>query len=230
MGDHQADDPAAILEARARAGRAIREIGHAFIGRHASLEQIDRLSEVLESITAELWPAELRARGVHDFASEQRTDLPQGRFDNVFDDRPVSGRSSPWGLDLDLHRHGDEIEARLTLRSAHEGAPGRSHGGVISALFDDVFGYVLGVIHQPAFTGDLYVRYQAPTPLFRELACRVRLTERSGRKLLLTGELTDVESGDLLATATATFIAVDTDMFKAATAERPPPPDESPLV
>lgn len=227
MGDHQADDQAAILEARARAGHAIREIGHAFIGRHATLEQIDRLSDVLESITAELWPAERRTRGVHEFANEQRTDLPQGRFDNVFDDRPVSGRSSPWGLDLDLHRHGDEIEARLTLRSAHEGAPGRSHGGVISALFDDVFGYVLGVIHQPAFTGDLYIRYRAPTPLFRELACRVRLAERAGRKLLLTGELTDVGSGDVLATAKATFIAVDPDMFKAASAERPAPPDES---
>jgi acyl-coenzyme A thioesterase PaaI-like protein len=144
----------------------------------------------------------------------------------VFDDRPVSGRSSPWGLDLDLHRHGDEIEALVTLRSAHEGAPGRSHGGVISALFDDVFGYVLGVIHTPAFTGDLYVRYQAPTPLFRQLACRVRLAERIGRKLLLTGELTDVADGTVVATARATFIAVDPELFTALTAERPAPPDE----
>ena len=223
------DDQQTILEARARAGRAIRDVGHAFIGRHATVEQIDRLSDVLESITAELWPAEQRTRGLHDFGKEQQTDVPQGRFDNVFDDRPVSGRSSPWGLDLDLHRHGDEIEALLTLRSAHEGAPGRSHGGVVSALFDDVFGYVLGVIHTPAFTGDLHVRYEAPTPLFRKLSCRVRLSERIGRKLLLTGELTDVESGQLLATAKATFIAVDPELFKLLTAERPAPPDEDQL-
>lgn len=227
VSDHPIrDDPEGILEARARAGRAIREIGHAFIGRHATLEQIERLSDVLESITAEMWPAEQRTRGLHDFGREQQTDVPQGRFDNIFDDRPVSGRSSPYGLDLDLHRHGDEIEALVTLRSAHEGAPGRSHGGVISALFDDVFGYVLGVIHQPAFTGDLYVRYQAPTPLFRRLACRVRLAEQAGRKLLMTGELTDVEAGTVLATAKATFIAVDPELFKAVTAERPAPPDE----
>ena len=227
MSNHAAtDDPAAILEARARAGRAIRDIGHAFIGRHATLEQIEHLSDVLESITAELWPAEQRTRGLHDFGKEQQTDVPQGRFDNVFDDRPVSGRSSPWGLDLDLHRYGDEIEALLTLRAAHEGAPERSHGGVISALFDDVFGYVLGVIHQPAFTGDLYIRYQAPTPLFRRLSCRVRLAEQVGRKLLMTGELTDAESGQVLATAKATFISVDPAMFEAVTAERPAPPDE----
>ncbi len=223
------DDPSAILEARSRAGHAIREIGHAFIGRHATLEQIDRLSDVLESITAELWPAEQRTRELHDFAKEQQTDVPQGPFENVFDDRPVSGRSSPWGLDLDLHRYGDEIEALVTLRSAHEGAPGRGHGGVIAALFDDVFGYVLGVVHQPAFTGDLYIRYQAPTPLFRPLACRVRMSERVGRKLLLTGELSDVESGRVVATANATFVAVDPALFKALTAERPAPPDEDQL-
>ena len=221
-----ADDPAAIQAARARAGKAIRDIGHAFIGRHATLEQIERLSDVLESISAELWPGQQRTRGQHDFANDQQADLPQGRFITTFDDRPVSGRSSPWGLDLDLHRHGDEIEARVMLRAAHEGAPNRSHGGVVAALFDDVFGYVLGVIHQPAFTGDLYVRYQAPTPLFRELACRVRLAERIGRKLLLTGELTDLATGEVFATARATFIAVDPAAFARQTAERPAPPDE----
>ncbi len=219
-------DDTKVLEARARAGRAIRDLGHAFIGHHASIEQIEQLSEAVEGITNELWPQQHRSRNEHPFADRQREELPQGRFENRFDDRPVSGRSSPWGLDLALHRHGDEIEARVTLRSAHEGAPGRSHGGVVAALFDDVFGYVLGVIHQPAFTGDLYVRYHAPTPLFRELACRVRLDRAEGRKLLLTGDLTDVDADVRVATARATFIAVDPEAFARVTAERPAPPDE----
>jgi acyl-coenzyme A thioesterase PaaI-like protein len=215
-----------VLLARQRAGRAIRDLGHAFVGRHATVEQIERLAEVLEGITAELWPGELRTRSEHSFSRGEQADYPQGRFDHDFDDRPVSGTSSPWGLDLDLHRHGDEIEALVTLRSAHEGAPGRSHGGVVAALFDDVFGFVLGVLHEPAFTGDLYVRYAAPVPLHRQLACRVRLAERQGRKILMTGELSDVETGDVVTTATATFIAVDPTMFAELTAERPAPPDE----
>lgn len=212
--------------ARIRAGTAIRELGHAFIGRQATVEQIEHLSEVLEGITGELWPAEMRTRGEHSFADQQVTDYPQGRFDHDFDDRPVSGKSSPWGMDLELHRHGDEIEALVTLRSAHEGAPNRSHGGVVAALFDDVFGFVLGVLHEPAFTGDLYIRYGAPVPLHRRLSCRVRLTERSGRKLLLAGELRDVESDQVVTTARATFITVDREMFARLTAERPAPPDE----
>lgn len=220
------DDHNEILEARARAGQAIREVGHAFIGRHATIDQIERLSDVLESITAELWPKDERRRDPHELAGEHGRVMPQGRFDHKFDDRPVSGRSSPLGLDLELHRHGDEIEALVTLRSAHEGAPARSHGGIVAALFDDVFGYVLGISHQPAFTGEISIRYQAPTPLFRKLSCRVRLDEQSGRKLLMTGELTDVDADQLLATAKATFIAVDPELFKALTAERPAPPDE----
>ena len=216
----------AVREARRRAGRAIRNLGHAFIGRHATLDQIEHLATVLEGISAELWPLDLRTRGEQAFARHPETEYPQGRFSHDFDDRPVSGSSSPYGFDLDLHRHGDEIEARLVLRSAHEGAPGRSHGGVVAALFDDVFGFVLGIIHEPAFTGDLYVRYHAPTPLFRELACRVRLAGREGRRILLQGELTDVESGTVCASAKATFITVDREFFATPTAERPAPPDE----
>jgi len=221
------NDETDIIEARARAGRAIRDLGHAFIGRHATIEQIDHLSDVVEGVTAALWPGEARVRGQgREFSRDESVDLPQGRFQHTFDDRPISGRSSPWGLDPELHRHGDEIVALVTLRSAHEGAPGRAHGGVVAALFDDVFGSVLDIVKQAAFTGDLYIRYVAPTPLFRELACRVRMTSRDGRRLLMTGELVDTENDQVVVTATATFIAVDPDAFARATAARPAPPDE----
>lgn len=221
------DSEQELAAARARAGRAIRDIGHAFIGRHATVEQIDRLAGALESIGAELWPAEPRFRRFEPEAARQDADYPQGPITSSLADRPISGSSSPWGLDVELHRLGDEIEGRVTFRAAHEGAPGRSHGGIVAALFDDVFGYVLGVHHQPAFTGDLYIRYAAPTPLHRVLACRVRLADRIGRRLLMTGELVDVESGTVVVTAKATFVAVDPAAFADQTAERPAPPDEA---
>ncbi len=177
--------------------------------------------------TAELDRGPSRSRDAASFSQERFAgpgELPLSGYD----DRPVSGRSSPWSLDPEMHRHGDEIEAIVVLRSAHEGAPERSHGGIIAALFDDVFGFVLGVIAQPAFTGELTIRYVAPTPLHRRLSCRVRLAERVGRKLLMTGELVDIDGPDeqLLVTAKATFIAVDPSAFDQPTAERPAPPDE----
>lgn len=220
-------DETDIIEARARAGQAIRDLGHAFIGREATFEQIEHLSDVVEGVTAALWPGEERSKGGrHEFSHSEPTHVPQGQFQHTFDDRPVSGRSSPWGLDPELHRRGDEIVALVTFRSAHEGAPGRAHGGVVAALFDDVFGSVLGIVNQAAFTGDLSVRYAAPTPLYRELVCRARMESREGRRIFMSGELTDADNDQVVVTAKATFLAVDPTAFANATATRPAPPDE----
>lgn len=217
-----ADTPA-IEAARQRAGAAIRDLGHAFVGRHMSVEQIDRLSEVLEGISAELWPGAPRRR---EMRSPRDDAFGEGRIDQVWSERPFSGAASPWGLDLDVHRVGDEVAAYVTLRAAHEGAPGRSHGGIVAALLDDVFGFVLGVLRQPAFTGELNVRYRAPTPLHRPLVCRARVTGREGRKLYMAGELVDVETEQELVTSRATFVTIEPQHFATSTAERPAPPAE----
>ena len=115
----------------------------------------------------------------------------------------------------------------MTLDAAHEGAPGRAHGGIVAGLFDDVFGFVLGVVQQPAFTGELKVRYERPTPLHRPLLCRGRLASRQGRKLLIEGELVDPSGPDetVVARGTGLFITVDPAMFDQ-TMELPPPPTD----
>ena len=136
-----------------------------------------------------------------------------------YDERPVSGRSSPYGLDLRVVRDHDEAVGQLTLRAGHEGAPGRSHGGIISALFDDVFGFLLTIEQQPAFTGTLTIRYEQGVPLHRPLECRVRIERREGRKLHLSGELTgpdDQGEHTVFTRATAVFIAIDADTFRSS--------------
>jgi acyl-coenzyme A thioesterase PaaI-like protein len=218
-------DDRAIEAARVRAATALRDLGHAFVGRHMTTEQIERLSEALEAVTAELWPGLPRRRG-EARTPENDASLPQGRIELRFSDRPMSGLASPWGLDLEPHRVGDEIRSRVVFRAAHEGAPNRCHGGIVASFFDDVFGFVLGVHKQPAFTGELALRYAAPTPLHRPLECRARLVDRFGRKLFMTAELVDVETERVLVTGTATFITVDVDHFLDKTAQRPAPPAE----
>jgi len=198
------------LDARARAGRAVRDIGHALIGHEADDSLVDDVAATLDALTTRLAAGPLRSRAPGSF---QRGDDWGANDDQIeftgFDDRPVSGRSSPWGLDPVIRRDGDEIEATVTLRSAHEGAPGRSHGGVVSALFDDVFGFVLSITRTPGFTGELSIRYEGGTPLHVPLTCRVRLASREGRKLFMTGELVTPE-GTVCVRSKATFIAIDT--------------------
>lgn len=130
---------------------------------------------------------------------------------STYDERPVSGRSSPWGLDLEVRRQGDEVVAHVTFRAAHEGAPDRSHGGIVAALFDDVYGFVLALQRQPAFTGELSVRYEAPVPIGAPLECRVRMESAHGRKLYMVGELYDGDA--VLARSKATFITIPRELF-----------------
>ena len=195
---------------RAHVGRAIRDLGHAVIGHQADDQLLDELVEQLDALTARLTAGPRRSRQPDTF---QRGDDWGAAPDQVvltgFDDRPVSGRSSPLGLEPVIRREGDEIVAEVTLHSAHEGAPGRSHGGVVAALFDDIYGFVLSLTHTPAFTGELTIRYEAGTPLHEPLTCRVRLSERVGRKLHMTGELTTA-SGQVCVRSRSTFIAIDT--------------------
>jgi acyl-coenzyme A thioesterase PaaI-like protein len=207
----QPDHPDAVAEARARAGRAVRDVGHALVGHDATIELIDRLTATLDGLTSELSAGAARQRATIRPSGDWTNDTEDGDVMTSFDERPVSGRSSPWGLDVVVVREGDEAVARCTLRSAHEGAPGRSHGGVVAALFDDVFGFVLTIHQQPAFTGEISVRYAAGVPIGRELECRVRLDERVGRKLLMSGELRDGDQ--VVATSRATFIAIDPSAF-----------------
>lgn len=209
----QPDHPDPLAEARAAAGRAIRDIGHSLVGHHASIELLDDVTRTLDGLTERLEPGPTRSR------SEVRRDgqfgepPPDGAVMTTYDERPISGRSSPWGLDIEVRRDGDEAVASLTLRRAHEGAPERSHGGIVAALFDDVFGFVLQVRAQTAFTGELWVRYEAGVPIGEPLNCRVRLDRRDGRKLFMTGELTLAGTGQLLARSAATFIAIDPSQF-----------------
>jgi acyl-coenzyme A thioesterase PaaI-like protein len=218
--DHPADDP----RARREAGRAVRRIGHALVGHDADEELLTELATTLGELTDRLDSGAPRHRPIEQVGHRERETTERGAAIESYDDRPFSGTASPWGVDLEVHRVGDEIEASVTLGAAHEGAPGRAHGGIVAGLFDDVFGFVLGIVQEPAFTGELTVRYERATPLHRALLCRGRLVSRQGRKLRIEGELIDPDDGEdvVVARGTGLFITVDPARF-AQTMELPPP-------
>lgn len=184
-----------VSDARVRAGRAIRNIGHAVVGRHAPDELLDEVAQTLDSLTERLNTHGERHRNADGFQNRDEEPLPaDGEQFHTYPDRPYSGMSSPLGLDLRVMRDGDEVVGHFTLRAAHEGAPQRSHGGIVSAVFDDVFGFVLQLQRLMAFTGELTIRYEAGTPIGKPLQLRARLSGREGRKLYISGELFDGET------------------------------------
>ncbi len=207
---------AEVAAARGAVAKEIRDLGHALVGHHVEVDELRAIAVDLQQLVERLDAGEPRQRAIERPTGDWGPAPQDGDEMFSYDERPISGAASPYGLEPRIVRDGDEVVAHLTLRAAHEGAPERSHGGIISALFDDVFGFILTLNEQPAFTGELKIRYERGVPLHQPLQCRVRLDERNGRKLHMSGELTGPgEQGPatVFTRATALFIAIDREMF-----------------
>jgi acyl-coenzyme A thioesterase PaaI-like protein len=193
---------------RAEAGAAIRNLGHALVGHHASPDLLARITASVSEHVGELDRFGPRVRPGEDMSNTNDwEETPEGGVMTSYPDRPISGAASPWGVDLVITRNGDGVIGRTTFRSAHEGAPGRVHGGVLAATFDDLFGFLNQLLEKRAFTGEISVRYEGPTPLNRPIELRARLVGVEGRKQFFEAEAFDGTTR--FARSTATFISVE---------------------
>ena len=192
-------------EIRRDAAAALRDLNHAFAAHDPDDDVLRglagdayRLASALEEAPGRDRLALMRAAG----AGLESMDAGTG-----FADRAVGGATNPTSVDVTVELEPDEVVARVVLRRAFEGAPGRAHGGIVAAAFDDVTGFVIGMLKEPAFTGELTVRYLAPVPVERELEIRARLEGRERRKLFITAE---ARAGDVVvATCRAIYVTVD---------------------
>ncbi|HLM17169.1 MAG TPA: PaaI family thioesterase [Acidimicrobiia bacterium] len=194
---------------RSTAAARLRELAHSFAAHDPNDDILDRIATTAAELSREVDEAPIR----------DRLALMRHRFEELgmglgFEDRAVGGRSNPTSVEMDVRYDGDEIIAAVVLRRAFEGAPGRAHGGIVAAAFDDVTGFVIAQIQEPAFTGELTVRYLAPVPVDEPLEIRARLDGRERRKLFISGEC--LGDGAVIATCRAIYITVDPSVFAQA--------------
>ena len=90
---------------------------------------------------------------------------------------------------------------------AYEGPPGHVHGGLISAMFDELLGFAQ---LSPGFTAYLHVNYRKPTPLNAELHLLAWVESVERRKRIVKGEC--YLDGQLLTDAEGLFIAPRDDV------------------
>ena len=193
---------------RARAAAALRRLGHALMSHEADEDLLDRVARAADQVATDVESGPPRRRDPLRLKQQMfEVDIPDGATFVHFDECFVSGPWNPLGIAIEVHREGDEAVADVTLGAAFEGAPGRSHGGIVAAIFDDVLGYLLTLHRTPAFTGELRVRYLAATPIGQPLTIRGRLLERDGRKLYTAAEAS--ADGEVVASAEATFVTID---------------------
>lgn len=203
-------DFAADLAARSEAASALRRLGHAIVGHHVEPGLLQDIAAQVEAWLPDLEKSPTRRRPVEDM-KRRLFEAPQTDGPDLehFPDCVVSGPANPMGVAVGLRREGDDAVASATLGAAFEGAPGRAHGGIVAAVFDDTMGLVLKIVSTPAYTGELTIRYLAPTPVGEELEFRARLARRDGRKLFMEAEAYRVADRTQIATAKATFIAIE---------------------
>jgi hypothetical protein len=210
-------DDHADLPARIDAATVVRQLAHGLVSRRVDVSALRRIAAEVEVLAQEVEASPGRSR-LDEMATSPRfaaalksgtmSDVvDDGAFVDLFHDSPVSGSANPLSIGLRIRREDDQAVGTVTLAPGWEGAPGRSHGGVVAACVDETLGGLLPILGTMAFTGELSLRYRAPCPLGVPLEFRAWLVERDGRRLHLAASGTGPDG--VFVESTALFIAVD---------------------
>lgn len=186
---------------------------HRLVGGEHDTAELLALAQALDSVLEPLDNAPPAQREIDKWSDPSTMDVPADNS-KLFSgaNRPVSGPANPWSIPLEVYRRGDRAVTTTQLDSGFEGAPDRSHGGVVSAIFDDLCGFLLSFQKNIAFTAYLKVNYHAGTPLHTPITFSAWTDSTEGRKLFLRGECrvgTDDPDGELVSSCEALFLTID---------------------
>jgi acyl-coenzyme A thioesterase PaaI-like protein len=119
------------------------------------------------------------------------------------------------GLHLRCVLTEEGVAGRVMLGLQHEGGPGIAHGGIVAAVLDDLFGFLLYRLGFAMVTVRLEIDYRRPIVLDVEYGGAARIESREGRKVWCSGELLDGE-GSVMAQARGLFLRVGAEHFARA--------------
>ncbi len=138
---------------------------------------------------------------------EQRyTGRPGERFDRCFG----CGPAHPAGLRVRCFKTEGGVVSPIVIAPAYDGPPGAAHGGIVAAYLDEVLAAaVVRTTGRVSVTGELTVRYLAPTPTGVPLLGRARLAGDHGRYADAEGHLEVLETGKVVASARGRFFPLE---------------------
>ena len=210
-------DAIAAEAARTAAAESLRDLVHGFVRAEPANPMYVEIQTRADALVAALNAAPRRDRMALMQAERDRRGggaFPIGASAGGFNDRAVAGKANPGAIDVEVDPDGDEVVAHIFFRKGFEGPPGRTHGGIVAAAFDDVTGFIIGRIGQPAFTGELTVRFVNAVPIETPIEMRARLDGQERRKLFISAEA--MANGVVVATCKAIYITIDPSVFAAA--------------
>ena len=114
------------------------------------------------------------------------------------------GEHNPIGLHLTFWWEGDTYYTRYTPERVHQGWAGRTHGGMLSLVLDEMLSRSALERHGLDWvTAEMTVRLRKPAPVGRTLLIQARVDNVRSKLITTSAEVLDDESGSILATATA---------------------------
>jgi uncharacterized protein (TIGR00369 family) len=122
----------------------------------------------------------------------------------------ICGMENPLGLKAPFYiLDNDSVASVFTFKKEHQSYPDRTHGGMISALLDELMGRALWINEPETFgvTTTLNITYRRPVPYGVKVKARGYITFNSQRGFSAKGEIYDLD-GNLLAQGEARYLKI----------------------
>lgn len=122
------------------------------------------------------------------------------------------GTANPIGLNMEFYRLNNSICSDITLGENYRGWENIAHGGIISAILDEIMAWAIICFKRVFFvTRKMDIKYIKPVLIDIPLTVRGKLTDETGeKKIKARGEIVN-ESGSILARSTAEYIVLPED-------------------
>jgi acyl-coenzyme A thioesterase PaaI-like protein len=125
------------------------------------------------------------------------------------------GEDHPSGLRMRVVAEADlSLRASFEVGTAHQGAPGLAHGGVLAAAFDEALGALNWLLMHPAVTARLETDFIRPVPVGSVLELEARIVGVDGRKVYTAAVGRLGPDGPVAVAASAMFVQVDLQHFR----------------
>jgi uncharacterized protein (TIGR00369 family) len=120
----------------------------------------------------------------------------------------ICGHSNPDGLKakIAVDRKAQSASCTLVIPARYQGWKGLAHGGIISALLDEVCAYAGMTVGDSVVTGELKTRFHKPAPVEQEVTVSAQVIKMVRRAVLIEAQLT--MGGVVLASAEAKMVIV----------------------
>ncbi len=131
----------------------------------------------------------------------------------------VCGRDNPIGLHMHFYTAPDGcVYADYIPREEEQGYPGVMHGGILTAMLDEIIGRTAIAGDLWCMTAKLEMRFRKPVPVGAPLKLKGEITKKTGRVLEGRGEIR-LADGSLAVEAHGMYLRIPNEQleqYKAA--------------